>query len=133
MKKITWYVNLMLLMSVFSFSCSDNDDTEQPNSGISGTWSLISHQCCLSPSENFELSEILWIFSNNGEFTTDINIELDDNSQIPFQNSSTLSYTKTETTIIIDQLEYDYRIAETGELILSDSPESDGPVITLTK
>lgn len=131
MKSTIRQINLILIMGILSLSCED--DIKQSNSEIFGTWNLISYQCCLSPSENYDQSEILWTFSNDGEFTANINTELEDNSQIPFQNSVTLTYTKTDTTVLINQSEYDYRIEETGMLVLSDSPESDGAIIILIK
>ena len=133
MKKILLNLFLPCIVGFLSISCADDDTMNRNGSEIFATWSLINYQCCLSPSENYNQSEILWTFSNNGELSIAINTKLDENSQIPFQNSTTVAYTKTETEITIDQLTYDYRIEESGDLILSDSPASDGPIIILRK
>lgn len=104
----------------------------QPQSSLAGQWHMVSHECCLLPAETFSKNDVIWNFDSQNSLNVTLNIELDKDSQLPLTQSGTYEYAAGSTTVTIDGVEYDYYI-KSGELTLSDSPESDGPIMRFVK
>jgi hypothetical protein len=107
------------------FAC-DSDDSQ--SNDLSGSWNLMSFQCCLFEPESFNQGDIIWSFNSNNTLDVTINTELIENSQLPIQENSSVSYSLTSNTVTLESIEYDY-FFEDGLLYLTDDPEVDGPII----
>ena len=111
------------------FGCDSGD---LPANSIAGTWNLRTFQCCLFQTEQFNQGDIIWKFNSNEILEVNINIVLEDESQIPIQENGSFSYDFNQTSVVIDNTEYDFTL-ENDQLILSDDPEVDGPIIIFDK
>lgn len=130
MKKFLFIPLLFLaLLSCDSDDSQPNDhaDDSQPID-LSGSWNLLSFQCCLLESEEFDRGDVIWTFNADNTVDVRINTILIENSQLPIQEDSSLPYSSTSSTITLESIEYDYFFEE-GQLFLTDEPEVDGSII----
>ncbi len=122
---------LALSFTTLMFSCSDGDPSDRAK--FIGTWNLVSYECCDSTPEAYNSGEILWTFRNNGQMDLTINAGFDPNSQAPFQEETSLSYTVTDSLLEIDGSRYQYTFTSSSSVTLTDRPESDGPIMVLER
>lgn len=106
-------------------------DNVTPES-LLGVWHMSSHACCLLSPETFERGEVVWWFLNNGTVSVTITIDLPTDSQLPITSEGSFEYEFQAGQLTVNNIRYDYRI-ESGRLVLSDSPESDGPLMQFVK
>ena len=92
----------------------------------------MSFQCCLFESEVFDPGDIIWTFNSDNTLDVSINTTLIENSQLPIQESTSVPYSTTSDTVLLESIEYDYFFEE-GQLYLTDDPEVDGPIIIFNK
>ena len=117
-----------LFIPVFLFCLLSCESDDSQSNSLSGSWNLMSFQCCLLESEVFEEGDIIWTFTPDNTLNVSINTTLIVNSQLPIQESSTVSYSLTSSTVLFQSIEYDYFFKE-GQLYLTDDPEVDGQII----
>ena len=117
---------LLILVLLLSLSNCESDDAQ--SNDLAGSWNLMSFQCCLFESEVFDQGDIIWTFNTDNTLDVIVNITLIENSQVPIQENSTVSYSLTSNTVLLQSVEYDYFFEE-GQLYLTDDPEVDGSII----
>ncbi len=118
---------IFLVVMVVLFSC--NNDSISTDSELEGKWNLISVSCYCEPI-NLEKGEQIWIFDlskNSLKVKNNVSEELH-----TILETGTYDIVLEGTKITILSIEYDYYF-ENGNLILSDHPESDGPLISYVR
>ncbi|MEN8913313.1 MAG: hypothetical protein ABF257_05625 [Polaribacter sp.] len=122
--------NMFLILSMFFFitSCNEEETKQQENS-IYNQWSLIKYEPGLSPTENFNVSQISWNFQQ----TNILKIQVD-NTIItpPLKTEGEYDFSINGNRVSINNMIYDFSISE-NTLIISDNPSSDGFKATFSK
>lgn len=121
---------MFLILSMFFFitSCNEEETKQQENS-IYNQWSLIKYEPGLSPTENFNVSQISWNFQQ----TNILKIQVD-NTIItpPLKTEGEYDFSINGNRVSINNMIYDFSISE-NTLIISDNPSSDGFKATFSK
>ena len=120
---------LLFVISLFIFSCEDDVVT---TTDLDSEWILTSFSCYCPPEvRNIEVGDHIWTIDSEEK-----SVSVENNSNDPSQNTllSTGSYPISiiDTTITIANQSYDFYLKE-GQLILSNKPELDGPILTFIK
>lgn len=122
--------NMYLILSMFFFitSCNEEETKQQENS-IYNQWSLIKYEPGLSPTENFNVSQISWNFQQ----TNILKIQVD-NTIItpPLKTEGEYDFSINGNRVSINNMIFDFSISE-NTLIISDNPSSDGFKATFSK
>ena len=121
---------LFIPVLIFCLLGCESDDSQ--SNSLSGSWNLLFFQCCLLESEEFDEGDIIWTFNPDNTLDVRINTTLTANSQLPIQESSSVSYSSTSNTVSFLAIEYDYFFKE-GQLYLTDDPEVDGQIVIFEK
>ena len=106
----------------------DNVTTEN----LQGKWHMLSHECCLLSQESFSRDQIVWEFLPDGTVKVAIKVALPENSPLPITADGSFDYVTNTGKLTVNNITYDLRF-ESGVLVLSDSPESDGPIIRFVR
>ncbi len=122
--------SMYLILSMFFFitSCNEEETKQQENS-IYNQWSLIKYEPGLSPTENFNVSQISWNFQQ----TNILKIQVD-NTIItpPLKTEGEYDFSINGNRVSINNMIFDFSISE-NTLIISDNPSSDGFKATFSK
>ena len=121
---------MFLILSIFFLitGCNEEEIKQQENS-IYNQWSLIKYEPGLSPTENFNVSQISWNFQQ----TNILKIQIDNTvSTPPLKTEGEYDFSLNGNRISIGDMEYDFSINE-NTLIISDDPSSDGFRVTFSK
>lgn len=119
---------LILAMFIIITGCNEEETKQQENS-IYNQWSLIKYEPGLSPTENFNVSQISWNFQQ----TNILKIQVD-NTVItpPLKTEGEYDFSINGNRVSINNMVYDFSISE-NTLIISDNPSSDGFKATFSK
>lgn len=80
----------ILMFSLYVWSCDDDSG----KMGLSGTWKLVSFECCDVPIENYIDNAAIWKFDEQKQQLTIQNkIKFDASSQYTFTDEGVFSYT----------------------------------------
>jgi len=83
---------------------------------------------CFCPTINsFNNGDIVWDFQSNGTVVLTFNTTLLPDSNVPFQNVSSMNYTVNGNLIELDGYEYDL-VIDGDDMNISDDPASDGSI-----
>lgn len=116
----------MLMISTIIISCS-NDDSPQINPELNKTWEMKSYIAHIIELPEINSGDILWTIDvPNKKLTIINNIE---EQYLYIRHSGIYDIEINHNTIKISGITYDYSI-ENGELIVSNNPELDGPIMT---
>lgn len=125
MKKMVY----LFIASILTISCAD--DAISP-SDINGEWVLTSFVCyCLPENRDITPGEHTWVFDSEEQ-----KVIVENNSSNSNQNTllTTGSYpiSIADSSVTIADQSYDFYFKD-DQLILSDQPELDGPILTFIK
>lgn len=129
MKSRILKTNLFVFALMLLFASCTKDAEEVVVSPLDGEWNLTAYSAGLMGGESFAKDDITWTFnSNNNTVDVLINTTLSANSYVSIKTTSTHSYSVNGSKITIGTYEYDFYF-QGRDLILSDHPELDGPMI----
>ena len=139
MKTFNIYLNMAIINAIifgFIFISCDKENNITQND-LEGEWNLISFECCDLPKEEFDKTDIVWLFDTSKQnVTISNNTTIDNSSQYNFTENGVyaIEIGEKEITIFYNKRErsYNYSIAK-GTLVLSNSPVSDGPILIFGK
>ena len=121
-------IYLILLSLITAISCTADSENIQETS-INGKWSLTIYEPGLSPTENYNMQQIMWNFQSGNSLTVEVETTV---SSPPILESGNHDYSLINDKLIINNLEYDFSIS-INQLIISDDPASDGFRATFEK
>jgi hypothetical protein len=133
---MTRFSVIVLLLTIL-VACSRDQNLERENITLGtstnltiGRWSLNNFQPGLAQPQTYELGDIVWDFTPENKLNVKISVALTE-SNVPLVDEGQYSIQRTDSTVTLNGIEYDYRIAE-GILLLSNNPELDGPGLQFT-
>lgn len=129
MKKIL----LITTMVVLLLSCEhDTPMVKNYDKQFYGKWELVRISGGFSQPEIFNAGQIIWEFSSDKSLSIKINTPLSKTSGVPFNKSTTLTFSADSAKILIDQIPYAYRITD-KKLKLMHQLASDGNMLEFEK
>ncbi len=113
---------------LFSLASCKRDNINQE---ISGRWTMTEAFCGFCGTSELNPGDIVWEFNPNKNL-----VKITNNSgqrHTSFNSGSYFFNLNTQASVItVDEIKFDYRF-QSAELILSDKPEADGPVLRFTR
>ena len=123
---------LILLASTLLLGACQKDTGTPRNTSmtLTGDWYMVKYVAFAPQLPNLTRGDILWTFDANASTVTIINTT----SSSPASGTYTYTHTATELTINFTNYSqtFDYSFSN-GEMILSDDPQLDGPVMTFVR
>ncbi|MFC4633467.1 hypothetical protein ACFO3O_06090 [Dokdonia ponticola] len=120
-------VYFLLFIGLLTSCSTDDEKNTAVASDLNGTWEMTSYVAFLPDLPEINSNEIKWTFDIDANQLSIVNtIEAAYPYILASGNYSNLLI--TANTITIAGIEYDYTI-ENEILIISDDPESDGPIM----
>lgn len=125
------YLLVLLASTLLLGACQKDTGTPRNTSmTLTGDWYMTKYVAFAPTLPSLTRGDILWRFNANAPTIT---IQ---NNTSSLQPSGTYTYTNTATEITINFTTYtqtfDYSFSN-GEMILSDNPQLDGPVMTFVR
>ena len=127
----TVYIFLFLL--VILSSCDDDNDVNIDNPFL-GEWHLISLTGGFSPTETYQVGDIIWGFNSDDSLEIEISTNISNQSRLPIKNDTTLSYSYDSLHLVVGNNNYEYRLENNDSTLkLYDELASDGIMMELEK
>lgn len=117
------------ITSIFLLGCGEGNDDEL-SSPLDGAWSHESHSCGFSPQIPLEDDAYTWSFNTKQKLLIVESSYEGDFFCLP--SPGTYNIVLDSSKISIESISYDYSVTS-EELIVSDSPASDGPQFNFIK
>jgi len=124
-------------------ACNKEEDTSQPLA-LEGTWNLVSVTCLCEPTvPELQPGEHIWGFDPEAALiTVESTVDGDTLAYVPDSGSYPFVQNTVDQTVTVENLifnggapttiTFDYSF-ENGDLILSDDPEVDGPLMQFVR
>ncbi len=117
----------ILFLAVLCCACPKPNSSDNP---LEGKWEMKNYSAFMPERPVINSGEIIWTF-NTSINKLDVANQIEDKYTF-IQKSGTYDYTTNNDKITFDGQTFDYRF-KNGELIISDKPELDGPMITFKR
>lgn len=128
--KTKYYYLCCLLIAILFLGACEKGEIQNTSRSLTGDWYMTDYQAFSPQPTVVNYGDIRWSFDSTAQ-----TVSIQNNTN-RLQPSGIYSYTQTATELTVVFPSYtqsfDYSFAN-GRLILSDSPELDGPVITFAR
>ena len=125
MKKLVYLV----LIGIFA-SCSEDEDIVTIHD-LNGDWNLISVSCFCVPL-NLDVGDHVWTFKPSGNKLAVAHNLTDKPHTLMASGEYDITINSETKIVTVQSVEYDY-FFENSDLILSDHPEVDGPMLRFVR
>lgn len=134
MKNVFYALTFMLLM----FSCTSDDDNQNTEATLNGSWHLVNVSGGLvGVNDDFDTGLITWIFNENNLELTVINTNttdvIFDGLASGTYNYQPLTTTGENTDIVVDFFSFRITTLTTVQLILDEGIAADGFLLTFSR
>mgnify|MGYP000498269196 CR=1 FL=1 len=134
MKNVFYALTFMLLM----FSCTSDDDNQNTEATLNGSWHLVNISGGLvGVNDDFDTGLITWIFNENNLELTVINTNttdvIFDGLASGTYNYQPLTTTGENTDIVVDFFSFRITTLTTVQLILDEGIAADGFLLTFSR
>lgn len=133
MKNINLFAWVLIMFTYCGVTDNNIVPKQDESNPFAGKWQTTKVSGGFSSPESFTDDEIVWDFFSNDSLKIIRQIDIPDNSKLPFKRDTVLSYSHDSMKITIgNNIDFEYKI-DNKSLKLFDNLASDGIMIELNK
>lgn len=127
------YTTSIILLLLFCYACSNDDDATLNDNSLAGEWNLTKVLCFCDEIPSIPAGDQVWKFETKQQ-----NLKVTNNVSEPYLANGEYSYMVKGDGLFIDNpnssFNYNYKFfIKSDTLRLEDKPELDGPILLLVK